>query len=87
MATTVIELPDENMRELEPYREKFGELLMLGLSQLKIQEALYLYQRAEVSLGRAAEIAGVEKPEMIRQARAAGIKPAWSAQMVEDELR
>jgi len=75
------------MKALEPYREQLGELLMLGLSQIKIQEALFLYRRGEVSVGRAAELAGIEKPEMIRQARAAGLQPAWSAQMVEEELR
>lgn len=42
MAKTVVEIPDERVPELEPYKERLGELLLLGLSQLKIQEALLL---------------------------------------------
>jgi len=60
--------------------------VLLGLAQLKVQEALTLYTRGIVSFARAAEIAGLSGPEMIRQARALGIRPRWSEQMVEEEL-
>ena len=79
MAKTTVEIPDERLAELEAYKEKLGELLLLGLSQVKIQEALLLYKRGLVSLGRAAELAGISERDMIRQARAADIEPAWSA--------
>jgi hypothetical protein len=62
------------------------ELLLLGLQQLKIQEALLLYSRGLVSFGRAAEIAGLPEKEMIWQARAAGTQPRWSKAMAEEEL-
>ena len=71
---------------MEAYKEKLGELLLLGLSQVKIQEALLLYKRGLVSLGRAAELSGISERDMIRQARAADIEPAWSASQVEEEL-
>ena len=58
----------------------------LGLSQVKIQEALLLYQRGLVSLGRAAELAGLPEQEMARQARAMGLSPRWTEKMVEEEL-
>ena len=45
MAKTTVEIPDQKMAELEAYRDRLGELLLLGLSQVKIQEALLLYQR------------------------------------------
>ena len=43
MATTTVEIPDERMPDLEAYKDRLGELLLLGLSQMKIQEALMLY--------------------------------------------
>jgi hypothetical protein len=44
MAKTVIEISDERLGDLEPYKDKLGELLLLGLSQIKIHESLLLYQ-------------------------------------------
>lgn len=70
MAKTMIEIPDERLQELEAYKDRLGEILLLGLSQIKIQEALLLYQRGLVSLGRAAELTGLSEQEMMRQARA-----------------
>jgi hypothetical protein len=86
MAKTVIEIPDERVPELEPYKERLGELVLLGLSQLKIQEALLLYQRGAVSFGRAAELSGVSTQELTRHARILGVLPRWSEQMVAEEL-
>jgi predicted HTH domain antitoxin len=86
MAQTMIEIPDEHLLELEGYKNRIGELLLLGLSQMKIQEALLLYQRGVVSLGRAAELASLPRQEMIKQARVLGIAPRWTEKMVEEEL-
>jgi hypothetical protein len=86
MAKATVVIPDERLAELEVYKDKWGELLLLGLSQVKIQEALLLYKRGLVSLGRAAEMAGLTEKDMIRQALAAGIEPTWSASQVEEEL-
>lgn len=86
MAKTVVDIPDEHLLEFEPYGDRLGELLMLGLSQLKTQEAILLYQRRLISLGRAAELAGLSEQEMARQIRAAGVSPIWTKQMAEDEL-
>ena len=86
MAKKTVEIPDDRVQELEAYKDQLGELLLLGLSQVKIQEALLLYKRGLVSIGRAAELAGLSEQEMTRQARAAGIEPRWSAIQVEEEL-
>jgi len=40
-----------------------------------------------ISFGRAAELAGIPEQEMIRQARAFGVTPRWTEEMVKDELR
>ena len=86
MAKTTVEIPDERLEELGPYKDRLGELLLLGLSQVKIREALLLYERGLVSLGRAAELACLSRQEMMRQAQAAGVRPRWSKEMVEEEL-
>ena len=70
VAKTMIEIPDERLQDLEAYKDRLGELLLLGLSQIKIQEALVLYKRGLVSFGRAAELAGLPEQEMMYQARA-----------------
>ena len=85
MAKTVIDISDDKLAELEPYKDRLAELLLLGLSQIKIQEVLLLYQRGLLSFGRAAELAGLSEQEMIRQARAFGIVPRWSENMAEEE--
>jgi type III restriction enzyme len=51
-----------------------------------VDEALRLYTRGEVSMARAAELAGVTREELIERARAAGIAPRWSETMAREEL-
>ena len=85
MEKVVIELTDEQAQQVGPYRGRLKELMLLGLSQVKVQEALLLYSRGLVSFARAAELAGLNRPEMTRQARAFGIKPRWSDEMVQEE--
>jgi predicted HTH domain antitoxin len=86
MQQVMIELPEDLAREVGSYQGRLQELVLLGLSQLKTQEALMLYTRGIVSFPRAAEIAGLSGLEMIRLARAFGIRPRWSEQMVDEEL-
>lgn len=86
MAKKIVEIPDDRLQELETYKDRLGELLLLGLSQIKIQEALLLYQRGLISFGRAAELAGLSEQEMMRQARAFGVHPRWTEKMMEEEL-
>ena len=86
MRTVTIEVPEELAAELDKYESRAGELLHLGLTQLKVHEALYLYGRSLVTIARAAEIAGVHRQEMIRHARAAGVEPRYSEEMSRDEL-
>ena len=76
MKQVTLELSDDLARQVGSYQGRLQELVLLGLAQLKVQEALTLYTRGIVSFARAAEIAGLSRPEMIRQARALGIQPA-----------
>lgn len=86
MKKVTIELPDDLARQVGGYEDRLQDLVRLGLAQLKAQEALSLYTRGIISFARAAEIAELPRDEMIRQARAQGIRPKWSAEMAEDEL-
>ncbi len=86
METIQLEIPKEISEKLQPYKDKLSELVLLGLQQLKIQEALLLYSRGLVSFGRAAELAGQFERDFLRHARAAGVQPRWSEEMVQEEL-
>jgi predicted HTH domain antitoxin len=86
MAKTTVEIPDEQFAELSKYEDKLGELLLLGLSQMKIEQALILYKKGLVSFGRGAELAGLSQQDLVREARARGIECRWSEKMIEEEL-
>ena len=86
MEGVTVKIPADIVQDFEPYQDRLREIILLGLTQLKVHEALLLYRRGIVSFGRAAEIAGLSTPEMIRQARAFGIEPRWSEKMVDEEL-
>jgi len=86
MERLVVEIPADLVEEFERYQDRLREVILVGLRQLKVEESLALYRRGVVSIGRAAELAGVSRDEIIRHARAAGIEPRWSEQMVRDEL-
>ena len=81
-----IQIPDEFAQELQQYKDRLREILLLGLTQLRVQEALMLYGRGLVSIGRAAELAGLPIDEMTRHAREAGVHPRFSEEMVKEEL-
>ncbi len=86
MEQITLELPEQLSKELHIDQTKLKELVLLGLSQLKIQEALLLYRRGVVSFGRAAELAGISERELVRHARANGIRPHWDERMLREEL-
>jgi predicted HTH domain antitoxin len=86
MQKMIVEVPDELVSQFKPYQDRLPELMLLGLHQVKAQEALLLYRRGLISFARAAELAGLSRSEMIGQARAAGIQPRWSEQMAQEEL-
>ena len=52
----------------------------------KKTRALLFYKQGLISIGRAAEIAGLTEQEMVQQARAFGIQPRWSETQVQEEL-
>jgi predicted HTH domain antitoxin len=86
MKKMMVEITDDVAPQLAPYQDRLQELMLIGLHQIKAQEALALYERGLVSFARTAELAGLSRTDMVRQARALGIKPRWSEQMAQEEL-
>ncbi len=82
----IIEIPTDLADQLADRTEIVPEILRLGLRQLRVQEALLLYEQGVVTLARAAELADLPLQEMIQEARSKGIQPKWSDSMIEEEM-
>jgi len=82
-----VEIPEEWLQGLDWDRETLiREVIRLGVHQLQVRRALEMYQAGLGSLGYAAEQVGLAKRELIREARARGIEPAYDEQTVREEL-
>jgi hypothetical protein len=86
MHTLTLEVPDSLLSELEPYRDNLDGLLMAGLRQMKLESALALLKRGDISLWKAARLAGVSLREMTRHAVAYGLRPALDKETIAEEL-
>jgi hypothetical protein len=82
----VIELPEQQMKALEPYQDRLDEVIFAGIAKVRLTDALRMYEKCEVSLGRAVEIAGVTRQEFISEAQRAGVKPTTYPGMAAEEL-
>ncbi len=87
MAERMLHLPERLSRELDDVAtETIVELIELGLKQRKIEQALAELSRGQVSLGAAAQMAGLREDEMARQARAHGLEPPIDPLTLQEEL-
>jgi len=86
MEQLVVEVPDHLVKELEAYRGNLGEILALGLRQIKMQQALVLFGEAGVSLWKAARMAGVSLREMTEYAVSRGLRATCDEKTLEEEL-
>ena len=62
------------------------EIIQLGIYQFKVRQALEMYLAGTGSLGYVAEKVGLNKRDLIREARARGVEPAFDEQTVFEEL-
>ena len=77
----------KNLFKNDDLKMTLGEVLEReNLQQVRIAEALLLYGRGLVSFARAADLAGISREEMIRQARAVGAGPRFSDRALDEEL-
>ena len=86
MQTLTFEVPESLLNELEPYRDNLDSLLMAGLRQVKLESALSLFRRGDISLWKAARMAGVSLREMTQQAVAHGLRPDADDETLTEEL-
>lgn len=86
MGTLTLEVSESLLDELRPYRDNLDDLLVVGLRQVKLESALALFKRGDISLWKAARMAGVSLREMIQHAVARGLRPAVDEETIAEEL-
>jgi len=86
MTTVTITIPEELSTQLGPYQDKLDELLRIGLSEMKKTQALSLFRRGNVSLWKAARLAGVSLREMTDYAVSQGLRAMPDQETEREEL-
>ena len=84
--TIQLDVPEELLHKYhlsEP--SQVENMLRIGLQQLRIEEALRMYQRGVITLWKAATMAEVPLREMILQASARGYEPPVDEEMLAEE--
>ncbi|NVM26565.1 MAG: UPF0175 family protein [Desulfobacterales bacterium] len=87
MSKVTIDFDEELLKDFHIKDESvIRHIFELGLTQLKIDQVLRLYRQGGMSIGYAAQLAGIPKQEMFREARVRGIEPSFSEQTLREEL-
>jgi predicted HTH domain antitoxin len=86
MEILTLEVPESLLSDLEPYRDNLDSVLKAGLRQIKLESALALLKRGDVSLWKAARLAGLSLREMTQQAVAHGLRPTLDPETIDEEL-
>ena len=71
-------LPDEELI--------LKQIVRLGIYQYRLERAIQLYRDGVGSLGYVAEQMGLNKQDLIREARHHNIEPEFSDQTIQEEL-
>ncbi len=86
MQRLTLDLPESLVDELGPYRDNLDNLLLAGLRQVKLETALALFKQGDISLWKAARLAGVSLREMTQQAVAHGLRSTVDEETIAEEL-
>ena len=87
MTNLTVQVPDRLAQELTSASQDFiAEMIELGLRTRRIEQALAHYARGHMTLGAAAQLAGVPEGDMARHAYARGLEPRFSAETLTEEL-
>jgi len=84
--TLIIELPLELAAQMPEKQAERQQVIVLGLTQLRIKKALEEYRQGDCSLAYAAKQAGVSLWEMIPFAYAYGLSPRVDPDLLEADL-
>lgn len=88
MPRVELEIPEWLADELgSTDSDHLQEALARGAKDLRMEESLKLLRRGPVTLGRAADLAGVTHQEMALFARSRGVEPFMSEESIREELR
>lgn len=86
METLTLTVSEALFEQVSPYQDNLGELLRLGLRQVKMEQALALFRQGGISLWRAARLAGVSLREMTQYAAAQGLRATADEETIREEL-
>ena len=86
MQTMTIQVPDDLSEDLETYRDHLADLLRIGLKGIRMEQALGLLRRGDLSLWKAARIARVSLREMTQYAVSQGVRAPYDEKMAQEEL-
>ncbi len=86
MATVTVTIPDELSEQLEPCHKTLDELLRIGLTEVKKGQAIALFKKGNMSLWKAAILAGVSLREMTDYAVAQGLRATIDEESIKEEL-
>ncbi|MDM8528647.1 hypothetical protein QUF58_10640 [Anaerolineales bacterium HSG24] len=81
-----VDIPSEWLAGLDWQPNMLQEVIQIGIQQLKIRQALALYQAGGCSLGYVAEKFQIPRQALIIAARAKGIEPLFTETTVQEEL-
>ncbi|MFH0775429.1 MAG: UPF0175 family protein [bacterium] len=75
----------ERPREAEGLsEEEVEQLFLLGLREMRIEKALIMLRKGDISLWKTAKIAGLTLREMTEEACRRGIEPRVTEEMIEE---
>jgi hypothetical protein len=86
MQTLTLEVSESLLDELGPCCDNLDDLLVVGLRQVKLESTLALFKRGDISLWKAARMAGISLREMTQHAVAHGLRPAMDEETIAEEL-
>jgi hypothetical protein len=86
MSAVTISIPEDLAKQLEPYDGQLDDLLRIGLRHVKMAASLALFRQGDVSLWKAARLAGVSLREMTQYAVANGLRATVDEETVREEL-
>ena len=86
MTTVTLNISDELSTQLVPYQDKLDEVLRIGLTEIKKNQALALFRKGNISLWRAGRLAGVSLREMTEFAVAQGLRAVVDEETEKEEL-
>ncbi|MEW6367273.1 MAG: UPF0175 family protein [Acidobacteriota bacterium] len=86
MSTITFAISEDLSEQLAPYREQLETLLRIGLREVKMGESLALFKQGDISLWKAARLAGVSLREMTQFAVAHGVRGVADEETLREEL-